>query len=646
MSAPRPSPIQGLWLLIGALVAAGSPALAQITADNVVRGAQDAFGLSIGSESLGLYSMDQARGFSPATAGNLRIEGLYFRRQGWLTNRIVDTVAMRLGASAIGQVLPAPSGIADISLRNPSQSGAEVILGIGPLVSPYLVVNSAMVADDGEWKLAGGFSVAPDENWSQGGDAQSYNVGFTPRWQPNERVTVIGYFDREWARDSEVAPAFYPAGPYLPPKPARKRYNAPSWTEYAYNAQNEGLIVKADLGDGLTLRSGIFHSVFNPKSDAAGLVGGLTPAGDGTLTYVMLPEQRFASYSGDSQLEYAWSGSDWRQSLTLVGRGRWSDSRYGGDHVVELGSWRANQPDPSDPPSFSFDGTQDRDKVHHYAGGLSWRLQWAGRLDLGAGLQRADYTKTFRPGSGGREQGSTSPWLYNGVAAWAFSDAVVGYASYSRGLEESGSAPVTALNRNQVLPAVQTKQKEVGARVTAGPVTLTGALFDVRRPYAGMDDRDVYGFVGTVRHRGVEASLTAQPVEGLSTVLGAVLLDPRLSGPLVDRGGIGRRPVNQPKLRLQANFDYAPASWNGASIDLSTTHIASSYGRRDNQARIPDFTSVNVGIRQPLTLMGQDTSLRVMVMDLFDQYGLNSVGDNGYELRAGRRWRMTLTTQF
>ncbi len=40
--------------------------------------AEDAFGFSVGRESLGIYNAGNARGFSPTAAGNLRIDGLYF----------------------------------------------------------------------------------------------------------------------------------------------------------------------------------------------------------------------------------------------------------------------------------------------------------------------------------------------------------------------------------------------------------------------------------------------------------------------------------------------------------------------------------------------------------------------------------------
>src|SRR6185437_8508589 len=57
-------------------------ARAQHAADNPVASADDAFGLTLGLESVGMYNPSGVRGFSPQAAGNVRIDGLYFDEQG------------------------------------------------------------------------------------------------------------------------------------------------------------------------------------------------------------------------------------------------------------------------------------------------------------------------------------------------------------------------------------------------------------------------------------------------------------------------------------------------------------------------------------------------------------------------------------
>ena len=60
-----------------ALCSAGGAVAQSRSSDNAVTQAEDAFGFSVGRESLGIYSAGYARGFSPTAAGNVRIDGLY-----------------------------------------------------------------------------------------------------------------------------------------------------------------------------------------------------------------------------------------------------------------------------------------------------------------------------------------------------------------------------------------------------------------------------------------------------------------------------------------------------------------------------------------------------------------------------------------
>jgi len=72
------------------VASAFAPAEAQHTSDNPVASAEDAFGLTLGLESIGLYTPTSVRGFSRQVAGNVRIDGLYFDQQGGLSNRVVE----------------------------------------------------------------------------------------------------------------------------------------------------------------------------------------------------------------------------------------------------------------------------------------------------------------------------------------------------------------------------------------------------------------------------------------------------------------------------------------------------------------------------------------------------------------------------
>src|SRR5580693_10160258 len=114
-----------------------SAAQAERADQNAVTAAEDAFGTSVGFQSVGLYSPTDARGFNPQQAGNLRIEGLYFDQETWVTSScMVRETTMRVGIAAQSYSFPAPTGIADFTLRTPGDKTLfSAVLSRGPFDS-------------------------------------------------------------------------------------------------------------------------------------------------------------------------------------------------------------------------------------------------------------------------------------------------------------------------------------------------------------------------------------------------------------------------------------------------------------------------------------------------------------------------------
>src|SRR5712675_1499723 len=123
-----------------AALASASLAQAQRADENAVTAASDAFGTVVGNQTIGLYSPTNARGFNPTQAQNVRIQGLYFDQQtSSVDPYLFKGTDMRVGISAQGYAFPSPSGIADLTLRTPTDAAAaSIVLDRGP-VSEYSV---------------------------------------------------------------------------------------------------------------------------------------------------------------------------------------------------------------------------------------------------------------------------------------------------------------------------------------------------------------------------------------------------------------------------------------------------------------------------------------------------------------------------
>src|SRR5437763_1483346 len=85
-------------VLLAGLSLVSTAAFAQNRAnDNAITQAEDAFGFSVGQESIGIYNATQARGFSPTQAGNVRIDGLYFDPAFGLQGLLINNVGIKVG---------------------------------------------------------------------------------------------------------------------------------------------------------------------------------------------------------------------------------------------------------------------------------------------------------------------------------------------------------------------------------------------------------------------------------------------------------------------------------------------------------------------------------------------------------------------
>ena len=110
---------------------ASSPlALAQRTQDNATAKSDDAFGRSVGNESVGIYNPDDVRGFSPIDAGNVRLEGLYLDRQTDPTQRLIEGSAIRVaGRLLINELMGTGWNQVDFSGTYTTNGGVTEIQG-------------------------------------------------------------------------------------------------------------------------------------------------------------------------------------------------------------------------------------------------------------------------------------------------------------------------------------------------------------------------------------------------------------------------------------------------------------------------------------------------------------------------------------
>lgn len=238
------------------------------------------------------------------------------------------------------------------------------------------------------------------------------------------------------------------------------------------------------------------------------------------------------------------------------------------------------------------------------------------RVDLGAGTQawlglrhtrlHRESVRTDGSRPTGYSQSVTTPWL---ALSHAIASDWLVYASWGQGVE-SEVAPNRAryINRGQALPALKSRQTEIGLKTGTQRVEGSLTFFDIRRPVwrdigsCGADNSCERVADGHARHRGIEASADLK-WSGGGLFASAMKLQARRQAS-ADASLNGLRPPNVPETTLKAHLrqDLLP----GLQAQLGIRHEASRFATPDNSISVPAWTVADAGVRY-LSNVGNQT---------------------------------------
>jgi iron complex outermembrane receptor protein len=626
-----------------AVIAFAAPAAAQRTGENPVTAAEDAFGTSVGNEAIGLYSIGEVRGFSPASAGNIRIDGLYLGGIVIDNQRIQSGSTVRVGLSAQGYAFPAPTGIVELSLRPAGKDPALSAVMYGGQ-------NQIGLDLDGQLPLTGTLSLAGGIAFNRlidfpGGDYAHYlDIGIAPVWRPREGTEVRGYYGVRFGFTDRSTPFTFVDGSELPPE-LPNHFQGQKWAAWKNRFDNAGLFGHHTFGD-WRLSAGVFHNVIDSKHSYNTLFVGAQADGSAHYVVNIHPPRKTTSNAAEVRLSRQFDEGPRHHVVHLSVKGRTRTGDFGGEQVVDFGPVMVDEVPPEFPePTVEF-GEETRDEVHQYTAGLAYHGRWQGVGEMSVGIQKTHYRKTVEPPEEPAIVTRADPWLWNGTLAINLVKDLVAYAGYTQGLEDSNVAPEIAVNRNQAPPALSTSQRDIGLRYLIGPMRLVVGGFDVRKPYFNLGPDLVYTQLGTVSHRGIEISLSGEPIKGLSVVAGAVLMKPRVSGPGVELGLIGKKPVGQAARTASLYLDYRLPSAPKLSVDVGIQHLGKRPGSVDNLLNVPGRTLVNLGGRYRFHVAEFPATMRLQLTNLFDTYAWNVTDGGGFRRVPPRRANATLSVDF
>ncbi len=626
---------------------AAYPAYAQRASENAVNSAGDAFGVSIGSETVGIYSSSSARGFSPTQAGNIRIDGMYFDQQGPALGRVYADTTMRVGLSAQSYAFPAPTGIADTRLRRPADhliGSAGVTYGPFDLFQVDLEASGPIVPG----KLSA-YATATSVfvgNVAWPGPSQQNTYGGVLEWTPNDtvNVAVFGQGQVSYAPNQNF---IFTGGAFTPPEFDRNVYFGQPWAVHHRRGLHLGVVVSATLPDDWILRTGLFRSLHSLPDEYFPFFRNVQPDGMANVDILRSAPIHDLSYSGEARLSRTFTEGPRQHTLQFAVRGRDAAHEFGGGSSVSFGTGRIGVYDPRPEPVFPTPVPPSHNHVSQVTPGIAYVGRWRDLGEFSVGAQKSIFRGEVAAPGVAPSQTSSNPWLYNGTLAIYLSNDAALYGSYTRGLEESGVASESASNRGESLPVSLTEQIDAGIRYKIGSrVTLIAGVFEVKKPFFDRNAANLFTQVGNLSHRGIELSMSGRIAPGLTIVAGAMLLRPRIEANAAVASFIGPVPAGKPNRNVRLNVQYAPASWHGFSIDGQVNQDGPAFANRANTFQLDPNTTLDLGARYVFKAFGTSASARLRLLNVTDAYGWTVSASSSYSAILPRRVTAQLVADF
>jgi iron complex outermembrane receptor protein len=303
-------------------------------------------------------------------------------------------------------------------------------------------------------------------------------------------------------------------------------------------------------------------------------------------------------------------------------RNRFQDQAY---NYVGTGNVQGTAIVPADPTLTDANTNRDERSTE-----LSFQdaIRWNDRLTTWIGVRHTrldrDSVRTDGSRPTGYADGLTTPWL---AVSYALRPGLLGYASWGKGVESQVVPNRTSQysNAGAALPALTSRQWELGVKGGNEALGWQVAWFDISRPMTNLDGcgrldiRPCEGaYDGKAVHRGLEAS--AQWSQGPWRLAGGITaIDAKREGSVIEPGINGERPTNVPRQVVRAQAAYRIAAVPGLELQGQLSHEGRRNVLPDGSITLPAWTRFDAALRYDTRVRGVATTWTLGVENLADK---------------------------
>lgn len=217
------------------------------------------------------------------------------------------------------------------------------------------------------------------------------------------------------------------------------------------------------------------------------------------------------------------------------------------------------------------------------------------------------------------------------------------YGNYMQGLSKGRIVRSKYANANEFMAPKETEQYEVGMKWDNNNIAATLAAFQIEQEGEGIighDDKvhkDIWGYTGHQRNRGIQFTVFGQPTEKLSLIGGVMYLDPEFtSGKDADKDVKGIAKWNS---SLFAEYDFNDAFAMNTRLRMSDSTLVGN-------GRIGGYTTVDLGAEYKFNMGDSKVRLSADVFNIFDKNYWYAYSGSALALGNGRTAVVTAEFEF
>ncbi len=219
------------------------------------------------------------------------------------------------------------------------------------------------------------------------------------------------------------------------------------------------------------------------------------------------------------------------------------------------------------------------------------------------------------------------------------------YFSYVKALEAGQAAGNAQANAGFVLPPLESRQYEIGAKADFHGVLYQLGYFDIERPSTFINAANFLTANGKARYKGAEFFASGEIVKSVSMIVSGTVLDAKQLNAATP-ATYQKTPEGTAKYAGSLFAEWRVPQAKGLSLSGGLFYVGSRPLNNSGQGNVGGFTTYSGGVSYAFKLSGANCLARINGDNLANKRAWAGVGSNLFSVNLPRTIKFSLVTKF